>query len=217
MSLLVYHILFCAPSQVRDMNRRRYLGVAGGLLPALSGCLGGEAAPSTATDAPTTPAETSGPLSFDVAVGEQSAVETPATIRTTLTNTGENAVEVGTGPTLVFRTENAFEYGLLLYPQTNIGPNTTPDGRTDGCWRYTDERFLVRDVREWQRLEPEGTMEELHHVYTVGTDPLCLPEGEYPFVDEVAVDDESRLLELTVTLSIDKHGRMAAAPGAKIL
>lgn len=165
---------------------------------------------------PSPPADMGGPLVFDATVVEQSTSDDPATVRTALTNAGESTVRVGIGPTLVFRADgNAFAHGILLLPETDVGPNRTPAGPVDGCWRYTDDDFLVRDVREWHTLAPEEALAERQRVYTVGTDRPCLPAGEYPFVDDVVWGEESREVRLTLILTVREDGMMSVAPRAK--
>lgn len=197
------------------MRRRPVLLVVGGLLTAGCSGLSGSSPPptadTTATEtADTTPAGTLQQLTFDATVISQSAQASPATIATTLTNTGEIPVEVGTGPTLVFRVDgDALKHSILLYPETFIGPNETPTESTDSCWRYTDDRFLVQDSLEYHTVAPGEAIEESHRVYTVGEDSPCLPAGKYLFSDEVIGADESSTMVLEIALTIAGDGQVA--------
>lgn len=184
-----------------------------------AGCV--DSLPSMQSDPSTppetaTPAETGGPLTFGARVVDQPSTDSPATIRTALTNAGERPVMVGTGPTLVFRAgQHAFEHGIVLSPETYVGPNETPDAPADGCWRYTDDDFLVQDVREWHTLDPDESFVEHQRVYTVGTGGPCLPTGEYRFGDEDVVwGKDSRTLLLTVVLTVHEDQQMSVSPKA---
>lgn len=226
----VIYVIACFDRTIIPLPRRHLLRASAiGLGVSTAGCYdettGASAeratdeTPATGTPAEETPtpARTRGPLSFVARVVEQPSEEAPATIRTKLTNTSENEIAVGTGPKLVFRApDDAFEHGLVLYPETFVGPNATPDEPTDGCWRYTDDEFLVQDLLEWRSVEGGGSIGERHRVYTVGTDRPCLPDGVYPFGEDVFVDDESRVLDLEVSLTVDGGGRVSVAPGANM-
>lgn len=135
---------------------------------------------------------------------DESSAETPAKLRTELTNAGDGPVKFYTGPTLVFRADgDAFEHGVLLYPDEFVGPNETPTEPSGDCWRYTDDDYLVQQQAVGRTLEPERSLTETHSVYTVGEETPCLPDGEYAFYDEVWRERESETMALAVTLTVE--------------
>lgn len=151
-------------------------------------------------------------LAFEATVTGQASDRRPAMVETSLTNHGPNPITVGTGPTLVFRAAgDALDTDLLLYPDADVGPNETPTEPRDGCWRYTDDRFLVRDILEQHRLDPGNGITERHRIYTSCADCRCRPEGEYSFRESVVHPDRPRELSLTLGLDVNVDGDISVA------
>lgn len=208
---------------VQHHPRRRIIELATvGLGAFLAGCLGAARNDSedeggdTTTDTPAdsntgTPIGKLDQLSLGAAVETQPSQETPGTIRTGLLNTGNAPVEIGTVPTLVFRKSDVSTQEILLYPRTFIGPNTTPTEPSNGCWRYTDDNFLVQTNTEFHTIDPGEAFTETHQLYTYGEEPECLPSGDYTLHDEVVNREKSQSLWLTINIQINEQKQISVS------
>lgn len=147
-------------------------------------------------------------LVLDVAVTDQSSEDRPTRIRAELRNDGRGTVEFVTGPTIVPRRESGFG-PVMLYPDTRIGNNRTPE-YSSGCWRYNDDLLFVYDEAIGRELGEGDTYEETYSLYTVGEETECLPAGEYRFTDEITTPDETASVTLVVDVIIDDDGTVTA-------
>lgn len=185
--------------------RRQFLaGLAAAGSAGIAGCPDGGG--STGTPTPT-PTASVADLTYGAEVLEQLSAEAPASVRTMLLNHGDATVGVEARETVVLEFEYGPDRAVLLFPETPVGPNETPSGPAGGCWRYTDDGFLVRDVAELHEVDPEGAFTETYRVYTRGEERSCLPDGQYGFGatvrdGEVEEEDEAEL-ELRVDVTID--------------
>ena len=142
-------------------------------------------------------------LQVDATVIQKASTSSPARIQTTLTNMGDEPVEFGTGTTLIFHHEGDLaDATVILYPESYIGPNETPEEATNDCWRYTDNKMLVQGALAIRNLAPGESFAEVQKLYTVGPNAPCRPDGEYQFSTHVSGQNGSRGLVLKLTLSI---------------
>lgn len=181
----------------KTLSRRRATLVLGSCL-GLSGCLGGVTTGSLDQ------------LVFDVEVTKQASEDHPTRLHAELRNDGARTVEFVTGPTIVPRHGGGIG-PVLLYPETRIGNNETPETPTDGCWRYTDGLLVVYDEAIVRTVRAIGAYEETYSLYTVGEETECLPAGEYRFTDEVTTPDESASATLVVDVRITADGTVTAS------
>lgn len=137
-------------------------------------------------------------FSYTATVVEQQSATTPATIRTTLT-TDSGETQISTRETIVLRYDDGPGYDVLLFPDTDVGPNDPPTESSDGCWRYTDSDLLARDIEKWHAVDSEDGFRETYRLFTRGADGRCLPDGDYRFAADVR--DETRD-ELQVVLAV---------------
>lgn len=181
---------------------------------ALAGCNTGvnpdrDAEDDADEDRPTASPESShagiNELSYSAEVLEQQSPSTPATIRSELTNTSEQDAKIAARETIVLRYDDGPDYNLLLFPETEIGPNDPPNDSDEGCWRYTDSDVLARDIEEWHTIESGGAHQETYRLFTRGEDRMCLPDGAYQFTATVRDEDHTEL-QVSVAVSItDSH------------
>lgn len=202
-------------SLVVTPRRRALLQSCGAVLGvAIAGC---PAEPDDLSGSPDrskseTPSGSLEDLAFEATVTGQGSDRRPPMVETGLTYHGPDPITVGTGPTLVFRAAgDALDTDLLLYPEADVGPNETPTEPRDGCWRYTDDRFLVQDILEQHRLEPGDAITERHRIYTTCSDCRCRPPGEYSFGDSVVDADRARELSLELRLDVDGAAEVSVA------
>lgn len=191
---------------MRRPPRRRFLtGLAAAGSAGVAGCPAGERSDGTPTP---TPAGSVADLSYDAGVLEQPSTEAPASIRTMLVNHGDATVRVEARETIALRYEYGPERAVLLFPETPVGPNETPSTPEGGCWRYTDDGFLVRDLAEFHEVDPDGAFTETYRVYTRGAERSCLPDGAYGFSATVR-DGEENELEVRVDVTVE-DGHLSA-------
>lgn len=149
-----------------------------------------------------TPPGTVEDLSYAAEVIEQPSTEAPARIRAELANHGESRVRVESRETIALGFEYGPEYAVLLFPETPVGPNGTPSEPAEGCWRYTDGDYLVRDLAVFHEVEPGDTFVETYRLYTRGEERTCLPDGQYGFGETVR-DGAKGELEVRIDVAID--------------
>lgn len=147
-------------------------------------------------------------LSLTAEVMNQSTADTPAQIMTTITNIGSELIEVGFGPTLVFRgitTEDsqAQPGDLVLDPDTYVGPWDDPFQSDDGCWRFPEDGDQsVQMSLEYRQLSPSETYTEQYSIYTLGDVSECLPTGTYTFNETITRRSEPTSFELNLGIRI---------------
>lgn len=159
-----------------------------------------------------TPTATLDDLSFAAEVVAQRTTDAPASLRAALANEGEGPCRIGTGETIVPSYETGPGDDVLLLPGTDVGPNDRPDELIDGCWRYTDDHLLTRDIVEWRELAPGDSLEETYDLLTRGEEGPCLPAGEYRFADTIQRPNGDAELIVRVDVSIAEGG--VAAQGS---
>lgn len=143
-------------------------------------------------------------LAYSAEVVDQQSGTTPATIRTVLT-TESGETEISARETIVLRYDDGPDYNVLLFPDTEVGPNDPPDEHSEGCWRYTDSDFLARDVEERHSVDSGDGFQETYSLFTRGEDRQCLPDGDYRFVADIQ-DESGDELQVLVEVSItDDH------------
>lgn len=184
---------------MKDITRRRLLtGVSVAGTSAFTGCFGRgqeEKEPSE------TPVISMDDLSFTAEVVEQQSENSPTTIIAELTNNSENEARISAQDTIVPRFEDGPDYHVILFPETDVGPNNPPDDSNEGCWRYTDDDFLARDVQKWHTIRPGDALQETYRIFTRGEDGPCLPDGEYQFTDVIQNERENEM-QLIIEVSI---------------
>lgn len=141
-------------------------------------------------------------------VVDQQSESTPATIRTKLT-TESGETEISSRETIVLRYEDGPGYNIILIPETDVGPNQPPEGPSGGCWRYTDNDFLARDMEEWHSVDSSEGFQETYSLFTRGEGGHCLPDGDYLFVSTIR-DKSRNELQVFVDISIT-DGHVSAA------
>ncbi|MFD1514251.1 hypothetical protein [Halomarina rubra] len=139
---------------------------AGGTRPAGSG---GPGITLVGTD------ESDGPIEHTVEVVEPVATdETPPRLRVTVTNTGDQPVDVGEARTVVFAYVSDTDGYLALLPTGEEYP-VEP-----GCWRLTDPIAVTQEYRV-VTLDPGASVEQTLDCYAAPGEDACLPVGEYRF------------------------------------
>jgi hypothetical protein len=176
------------------MDRRTYLGTVGiAGLTSVAGCLG---------DDPdgTRPSGTGGPGVTITSVDEgidlpiQPSVEVvrdtatsdhPPRLRTTLENTGDEAVRVGEGRAVHFE-----------YVTTDSGLLTLLPGESDqeypaepDCWRLTEGIAVTEEYRTFE-IEAGGSSGRLVDLYATPDADGCLPVGEHRFETTISIVSE---------------------------
>ncbi|EMA03101.1 hypothetical protein [Haloferax denitrificans] len=130
-------------------------------------------------DAPDVPVEHEVEITEDLATDEH-----PPQVRITLTNTGDETVEVGEGRTVFFQYVSDTTSDLVFLPADGEYPAEA------GCWRLEDH-IAVTDEYRILSLEPGESRSELVDLYGVaqseGDEASCLPVGEFRFEASFAV------------------------------
>jgi len=187
-------------------TRRRYLGYAGGIaIPAsLAGCIG--TVPDDETDnatdggTETRPSGTGGPgitisaTDDDPDIPIQPAIEVvreaatadhPPRLRTTLTNTSEEAVTIGEGRAVHFEYVTDGD-GLLtlLPPADDDGYLAEAD-----CWRLADQIVTTEEYRTIEIAGGDSSSRAVDLYATTEADG-CLPVGEYRFETTISLAGE---------------------------
>lgn len=194
-----------------ELSRRTVISTA---LPAVtSGC--GTVPGGGGSDA-STPNDSSPPgvssVSFSARVTDRASADSPATVVVDLGNTGNSAVDLRYGPTLLF-TDDAEEYewaDKLVLDPGDEGVLLDEPTLTDDCWRFpADGEVAIQSILETRTLGPGATLTETYDVYTRdGGD--CLPAGEYRYQDGVTVGSDATVV-LTLTLSVVRDGTISAS------
>lgn len=193
-------------------SRRALLSLVGASVAAgCSGRLDGSAATASPTETPTGTPDRRATLSFDATVERQPSPTAPAEVRVALRTTS-GPFEVRFGPALLFSDGTGPpSRDVWILPETDVGPNDPPDEATDGCWRYTAERYVESSPPEGRPLAPDAPLTERYRLYTLGTDGPCLPDGRYRFDGPLELPNERVTLGLTLSLSggrVEASGRV---------
>lgn len=117
------------------------------------------------------------PLAIDVAVTREAATEDhPPGLRVSVTNTGDETVDVGEARAVVFAYQLSEEGSLMLLPAGEDYP------AEPGCWRLTDP-IVVSEEYRIETLAPGETMASSLSLYATKKVPegACLPVGEHRF------------------------------------
>lgn len=118
-----------------------------------------------------------GPLEIDVAVTREAATdEHPPGLRVSVTNTGDEAVDLGEARAVVFAYQYAENGSLMLLPAGGDYP------AEPGCWRLSDGIAVSEEYRV-RTLAPGETIASALSLYatTEVEADACLPVGEYRF------------------------------------
>ena len=115
-------------------------------------------------------------------VRETATEDHPPRIRTTLENTGDEAVSVGEGRAVHFE-----------YVTDDSGLLTLLPGEGDGeypaeadCWRLTEGIATTEEYRTFA-IEADGSSSRLVDLYATPDADGCLPVGEYRFESTIAI------------------------------
>ncbi|TQQ83748.1 hypothetical protein EGH24_02905 [Halonotius terrestris] len=185
-------------------SRRRYLhgSLGTALLVGLAGCIGGD-------DDETRPTGTGGPgvsiasvtddldIPIDVAVElvrDAATAEQPPRLRTTLTNTSDEPVQVGEGRAVHFEYVNDTDGLLTLLPAAS--PDEYPV--EPDCWRLTDGIAITEEYRTFELAAGESQSRDVDLYATQDADG-CLPVGEYSFETTVSIVDDEAAQEASAT------------------
>jgi hypothetical protein len=177
-------------------TRRRYLRYASGIGSAL---VAGIAGCTDVDPGGTRPSGTGGPgitivstdedidLPIEPAVEivhEAATPERPPRLRTTLTNTGSEAVSVGEGRAVHFEYVTDGSGALILLPGGGEGEYPAePD-----CWRLTEGIAVTEEYRTFE-IEAGGSSGRPVDLYATPDIDGCLPVGEHRFETTVSIAD----------------------------
>ncbi|MEF8858213.1 MAG: hypothetical protein V5A38_04725 [Halolamina sp.] len=118
-----------------------------------------------------------GPLAIEVAVTREAATEErPPGLRVSVTNTGNETVDVGEARAVVFAYRYSENGTLMLLPDGGDYP------AEPGCWRLT-EGIGVSEEYRIRTLAPGESMTSALSLYATTEVPEndCLPTGEHRF------------------------------------
>ena len=174
-------------------------GILSSLSIALVGCFGGGR--PLGNGETSSSSGTVDDLAYSATVLEQRSTDSPARIRTELTNSGEQEIEISAKETIVLRYNNGPGFKIILLPKTDVGPNDPPEETSGECWRYSKNNLLARDIEMWHSINSGEAFRETYSVFTKGDDTQCLASGEYWFTDTIQ-DREDNKLELLLNISI---------------
>lgn len=175
----------------------------------LAGCTGdgsgdtdggtdGTDAPPTSTDdgsEDTRPAGTGGPgvtvaavddssdLAVDPAVEivrEAATEDHPPRLRTTLSNTGDDAIRVGEGRAVHFEYVTDESGALIFLPGEGEYPAESD------CWRLTEGVAVTEEYRTFE-IESGGSSSRPVDLYATPDGDACLPVGEYRFETTLSI------------------------------
>ena len=173
-------------------------GISSSLSIALVGCLGGG---QPLGNGETSSSGTVNDLAYSATVLEQRSTDSPARIRTELTNSSEQEIEISAKETIVLRYNNGPGFKIILLPKTDVGPNDPPEEASGECWRYSKNNLLARDIEVWHSVNSKEAFRETYSVFTKSDDTQCLVSGEYWFTDTIQ-DRENNKLGLLLNISI---------------
>lgn len=118
-----------------------------------------------------------GPLEMDVEVTRDTATEAhPPGLRVSVTNTSDEAVEVGEGRSIVFQYQHSTEDALMLLPVEFDAP------AEPGCWRLTEgipvtEEYRIETIDDGESLSADLSL----YGSPQSPEGTCLPVGEFRF------------------------------------
>jgi len=115
-------------------------------------------------------------------VREAATTEHPPRLRTTLTNTSDEAVSVGEGRAVHFEYVTADSGTLILLPPA--GDNDYP--AEPDCWRLTDGIATTEENRIFEIAAGESSSRPVDLYATTEADG-CLPVGEYRFETTISL------------------------------
>lgn len=199
-------------------TRRAALRLAGGVFTTgVAGCI---SSVTDDSDSPSPPPSTDTRnvddlLAFSAEAIAQSSAGAPARIEARVRNVGDEAIELGFGPALLFTddADDALQWPdeLLLDPDSSGVVNPDPETGENGCWRFPEDGWQdVRSVLRFREIDPGSAVEETYAVYTWGKSLPCLPAGTYTFQDRAYLESESRPLRLTLEVTINERSRLSA-------
>jgi hypothetical protein len=120
-------------------------------------------------DAPALPVTPTVEVTKDVATADH-----PPQLRVTVTNDGDETIQVGEGRAIVFSYVTSESDQLTLLPAEGDYP-AKPD-----CWRLTEGIAITEEYRT-VTLEPGDSVSQLVDVYGAAGGDGCLPVGEHRF------------------------------------
>jgi len=174
--------------------RRRYIAGSGAaLVGGLSGCLDrfDETRPSGTGGPGVTVASADGDIDLPIRpsveiVRDAATSDHPPRLRTTLANTGDEALRVGEGRAVHFE-HVVSDSGLLTLLPGESGQvyPAEPD-----CWRLTEGIAVTEEYRTFE-VEAGGSSSRLVDLYATPEADGCLPVGEHRFETTVSVVSEN--------------------------
>jgi hypothetical protein len=116
-------------------------------------------------------------------VRDAATVESPPRLRTTLSNTSDQAVRVGEARAMHFAYVTDESGGLILLPSDGEYP-AEPD-----CWRLSEGIAVTEEYRTMEIPAGESSALSVDLYATPGED-ACLPVGEYRFETTISIVSE---------------------------
>lgn len=174
-------------------KRRRYLQYTGGIgsafMTGLAGCTGGPGGtrPSGTGGPGVTIVSTDEDIDLPVRPGveivrEAATPERPPRLRTTLTNTGDEVVNVGEGRAVHFEYVTDGSGQLILLP----GESEREYPAEPDCWRLTEGVAVTEEYRTFE-IESGGSSGRPVDLYATPDVDGCLPVGEYRFETTISI------------------------------
>lgn len=149
-----------------------------------------------------------GDLRIDAEMLSEMTAKSPATIKISATNAGDEAREFGFGPIPPFSDlwpENeATDSSLRLVPTSKTqyvdegGCEDIVPEEADGCWR-ADCKMLVNPVEQHRTLAPDDAISANYAIVERPDSDTCFPKGIYEAKDEYPELDGSCTIEIGVS------------------
>lgn len=195
-------------------SRRSFLRLAcGAALSGTAGCARFVGRPTATPTRPPVPTVRPDAFALEASMGAQATDSAPPWFAVTLTNRGDVEATVTYGQALMYSAGSTDQPdGLVIVPE-DAGERS--GSRTDGCWAYTADFVTVRPIANRRTLRPGDGLSQTFAVYDDPDDGACYPPGDYTFSDESSVDDGAVTLDLVVTITIDRSGRLDVAGSAE--
>ena len=153
---------------------------------------------------------TASSLSLASEVINQPSKDSPAKIRLSIVNQGEQAVQIGFGPALLYTDDSADSLSwadkLILDPDAR-GVSMNGEVRYENdCWRlFQNGPEVVQSSLEYREIPRSERLSQSYSVYTAGNIETCLPTGEYEFQDRSYLTSTSNPLTLSLTVQMENN------------